>query len=57
MKERTGNFCKGCIWTTRIDEKLVFCPFPKCISGKLNSDQMGTAARGQDGKGKREKHH
>lgn len=34
MKKRK-NPCKGCIWAERISEGIIFCPFPKCVKGKL----------------------
>lgn len=35
MKKRKTDPCKGCVWAARINEGLVFCPFPRCVRGKL----------------------
>ena len=34
MKKK-ANPCKGCIWAERISDGLIFCPFPKCVTGRL----------------------
>ena len=34
MKKRK-NPCEGCIWAERISAGIIFCPFPKCVKGKL----------------------
>lgn len=35
MKKRQNDPCKGCVWAKRISEGLIFCPFPRCVRGKL----------------------
>ena len=37
--------CKGCIWAERIGEEMIFCPFPRCVQGKLPT---GGSGRGKD---------
>ena len=34
------NKCRGCVWSTRIDDNRIFCMFPKCIrkSKKVNGN-------------------
>lgn len=29
------NPCKGCVWQERISEGKIFCPFPRCMKGRL----------------------
>ena len=46
MKKRTTIPCDGCVWAEKISEGMIFCPFPKCVKGKLRTGQ----AKGKQGK-------
>lgn len=30
--------CIGCIWSTRISAKKMFCLFPKCVKERMKAD-------------------
>ncbi len=52
MKKRTNNPCKGCVWGQRISEQMIFCPFPKCVRGKLETRRSREGAEKHNGKEK-----
>ena len=37
--KKPKNPCKGCIWAERISDRLIYCPFPKCVKGELPTGQ------------------
>ena len=37
--KKIKNPCEGCIWAERISAGIIFCPFPKCVKGKLTTGQ------------------
>lgn len=48
-RKRTENPCKGCIWAERISEEMIYCLFPKCVTGKLPTGQTKEEQGKQDG--------
>lgn len=46
MKKKRQEPCKGCIWQKRINEEVIFCLFPNCVKGKIQTGQQG----GQNGR-------
>lgn len=35
MKKGKKNPCSGCVWAKGVCGGIIFCPFPKCVKGKL----------------------